>query len=146
MPTLTDPNEPYFKDGIWGWDGTVWRRLPLVWGYSDRWQAARTGTAVGAGNAVAITIEVPEGEVYVLQHLAFQHDAAAAKRVTVYLVTPTGDTPIYDIAAATANVWYTLQREATLKHEDTVQALCYAPADAKRILLRVWGYKMLVAE
>lgn len=30
MPAITDPNEPYFKDGIWGWNaaGNLW--MPLA--------------------------------------------------------------------------------------------------------------------
>jgi len=30
MPVITDPGEPYFKDGIWGWHGAGRHWLPLA--------------------------------------------------------------------------------------------------------------------
>lgn len=111
MPGITNPAEPYFKDGLWGWvtdqwkklvataggalhiqfagqeadvevtqtaaadltpgvcgwDGTVWRKLPLVFGFSEVYHEqvkdlnatvtsdALTGSAVDPGEIWVVT-------------------------------------------------------------------------------------------
>jgi len=66
MPGITTPTEPYFKDGVWGWDGTVWRKLPLVWGFSDTYGESADDMNVAAGDRFKNYGPVPAGEVWVV--------------------------------------------------------------------------------
>jgi len=146
MSGITDPKEAYFKDGIWGWDGTVWHKLAMVFGYSDRWAENAEGAATGAGNAVAVTAAVPAGYVYVLQQAEAFHDAAAAVEL---LVTPTVGALlcglVHELAAA-AWVHYSWTGSLVLKAGDRIVATATAPGDGKKVHLHTWGYKMKVAE
>ena len=36
MSGPTAPAEAHFDKGSWGWDLTQWRKLGLLWGYTDR--------------------------------------------------------------------------------------------------------------
>jgi len=65
MTGITNPTEEYFKDGLWGWDGTRWRKLALLWGYSAAYyerltQAEATAETMMDGSTV------PAGEVWVV--------------------------------------------------------------------------------
>jgi hypothetical protein len=61
---ITDPTEEYFKDGGWGWDRTRWRKLGLVWGYTDRYAESVSAINVDAGTQRAYGTAVPAGEVW----------------------------------------------------------------------------------
>jgi len=67
MPGITDPSEQYFKDGLWGWDGSQWRKLPLVWGYSEDYSEKVVESDVPAGSVTIDLSTVPAGEVWVIQ-------------------------------------------------------------------------------
>jgi len=87
--SITDPTEAYFKDGGWGWDLTRWRKLALLFGYTDRWAenlgtaAAPGGTYTGAGTAV------PAGYVYVLQALSIANNTGARGMSRVWIRSAT---------------------------------------------------------
>jgi len=190
MPGITNPDEEYFKDGLWawdpagakwlkliidpltnqlsvavnndaeihqttpadltpgicGWDGSAWHKLPLVWGYSDRWVEYAMGVATGAGDAVAATAAVGAGYVYVLQSAAVYHNAGANKYVEIYVGTPGAYCPVYQNSALPSGTWGVAAPSAVLKYEDTAFCVCVTPGDGKQVLLRVWGYKMKIAE
>ena len=130
---------------IHGWDGSAWRKLSLIWGYSGRWRQTITGTAVGAGKATAISTGLDAGYVYVVQALSLQHDAAAAKDCYILV---TGDavaaTLVRDVAVTPLNTlpW---TGELTLKSGDIITAEALAPGDGKHVYLHIWGYKMKIA-
>lgn len=142
---ITQPTEEYFKDGGWGWDGTRWRKLPMIWGFTDRLVEGLSGAAVGGGDATVGTTAVPSGEVHSVQTFYFAHNAGANKRVYAYLYN--GSTPVYifDNPACVSGTNYMLQFEACLEEGDTLEVVCVAPGDGKSVLAGVWGYKMVVA-
>lgn len=132
--------------GIEGWDGAAWRKLPLLWGYSDRWQETTSGIASGAGDAVANITAVPDGYIYILQRVSVYHDAGVEKEMTVTLRTPTAATMIFNDLAVASGVHYPIQCNAVLKYQDFIRATLVAPGDGKFVDLRVWGYMMKIAE
>jgi len=66
MSGITNPAEPYFKDGTWGWDGTRWRKLPMVWGYSERYANYQVSANVTAGDHSLTFTSPAAGEVVVI--------------------------------------------------------------------------------
>jgi len=168
MTGITDPSEEYFKDGLWGWaattweklvssggrlfaalhgwDGSAWRKLPMLFGYSDRWVQYVIGNAAGAGDATATTAAVGDGYVYVLQGFAFMHAAVAAKATSVNLVTTGDDFRLYHSLTLAPTAYVTKFCEMVMKKDDYVQLVVTAPGAGIAARLRVWGYKMKVAE
>jgi len=132
--------------GAHGWDGSAWRKLPLVWGYSEEWGEQKIGTAAGAGNATTHTVAVPGGYVYVLSALAIIQTSGAAQRVYAQLVRGVLAIALVDEATATSGQSYCWHGHVPLKEDDYVEAVCVAPGDGQAVHLRVWGYKMKVAE
>lgn len=146
MPDIIDPTEPFFKDGTWGWDGTQWRKLPLLWGYSDRWSEANDAAASGAGDISAPTVAVPAGSVYVLQACSAFHNAGVTK--IIYISVVTSETIIELLWPTTTAHLARILWGGTLvlKEGDYVRATVFAPGDGKKAFIRVHGYKMSIAE
>ena len=67
MSGITDPTEEYFKDGLWGWDGTQWRKLSLLFGYSGPYSENPSNLNLPAGTSNLAGSTVPAGEVWVVQ-------------------------------------------------------------------------------
>ena len=63
MDGVTNPAEAFFKDGAWGWDGTKWRKNPLIWGYSDAYCVRLAEDDADAGVNVLSADAVPAGIV-----------------------------------------------------------------------------------
>ena len=75
--SITDPSEPLFGGGSWGWHGTQWRRAPLPWGYYDSWRDTYYGTLSAGGMFYFYTTAVPSGYVYVLERASLHNDSGA---------------------------------------------------------------------
>lgn len=131
---------------IYGWDGAAWRKLSMLWGYSDRWHEAPSDTAEGAGDAVCDTSLVSDGEVWVLEAIALHHDAGANKVADVKIVHGAEFQVIYVNATMATGVWIPLAGHWTLTKDDYVEFYVTAPGAGKVATLQVWGYKMKVAE
>lgn len=137
-----NPAEEYFERGLWGYDGTQWRKLALLWGYTDRWIEAVEDAANGGANATILTTAVPPGYVYVLEGIHAYHDAAAAKDLAVYLYGDSTILYLYPQASTDPDVYFTWDGRITLGEGDRVGAIAYAAGVGKKVYLAVWGYKM----
>jgi len=165
---ITDPSEEYFKSGLWGWatstwekllsvggrlftalhgwDGTNWRKLPLLWGYSDRWHEDLGGTQSGAGTYSGYTTAVPAGYVYVLQVASLRNASGARGRM--YIQVYSNSTFVELASALTPAQNWSLVSQATivLKEGDRVQILQTTCSDGDTLYGGAWGYKMKIAE
>lgn len=85
MGGITDPAKAYFKDGLWAWDGTVWRKQPLLYGYTSALGARKINNALAAGNNTLDIDAVPADEIWVVTNLAMRYTGTAPTRMTVTL-------------------------------------------------------------
>lgn len=79
MSGITDPNEIYFKDGIWGWDTNQWRQL--IADAAGHLQIDITASALPAGAATAARQDV--------LLVAINNQVFPATSRTIYNVTMT---------------------------------------------------------
>ncbi|GAG75277.1 unnamed protein product [marine sediment metagenome] len=63
---IAKPTEKHFDKGSWGWDGSQWRKLAMIWGYSGIWDKDLGGEASGAFY-ISNSSVIPAGEIWVLQ-------------------------------------------------------------------------------
>lgn len=146
MPGVTDPSEAYFKDGQWGWDGTVWRKLPMVWGYSERWVEHEENLTPAAGVISLSFDQVGSGYIYVLQaadgwnaatdpsRIQFQVEAGGIIVRLAHTVTPGLGIPAF---------W---TGEVVLKKDDRLVVRFYGTVAGDDLHANAWGYKMKIAE
>ena len=125
-----------------GYDGTLWRKQPLVWGYSDHWSEDLGGTQSNGGTYSKISTPVPAGYVYVASAISYVNDTgsrgqlnitALVNGVNVYLLVNTGPTQsIPDVFLG----------NLVLGEGDTVRVRQYSCLDNDVILAGVIGYLM----
>ena len=144
MTGITNPTEEYFKDGLWGWDGTQWRKLNLLFGYYDRWQETVTATSTGGDTAV-ITTPVPTGYVYICNTVVVQHTDSTARRLRIQAFTGAAAVEMLDEADVPAYTYkFITYTYVVLRAGDSMRAIASSLADGKLVELKVWGYKMKV--
>lgn len=141
---VTQPTEQYFKDGVWGWDASRWRKLALLWGYTDIW-VENLGTAdADAGNYLAATVAVPAGYVYVLEHLTIRNKTGA--RGAVYLSIGDGSPWVYVVVNLTPaqHIPDAFNGPITLKAGYQARVYMASVLANDAIDAAAWGYKMAV--
>jgi len=89
MHGLTDPREPFFKDGGWGWTGTRWRRLQMTWGYSAIWDEDFAGVATDTSYTAAASV-IPAGEVWVLQAASLRNKTGTSANALIFVERGSG--------------------------------------------------------
>lgn len=146
MPGITDPTEAYFKDGTWGWDGTQWRKLALVWGYSDVYGESVTEVSTGGASTIVYSSVVPTGEVWVISSVIARHDDPVARNTLVFAVV--GGTTVFLLSNTALAQWIALDSKAViiLKKDDYLYCEVSALANTKNVYLAVCGYKMSITE
>jgi len=142
---ITNPTEEYFKDGGWGWDGTRWRKLALVWGYTDRLAVRVDHTKVGAGDYAMDFAAVPAGEIWVLNTVVSRNSATASQQE--YLLSDTVTFyPIFAYGTPAPNVFrMSGYLQFVMRAGDGVRIWFRACTNADVLTGEIWGYKMSVA-
>lgn len=143
---ITNPAEEYFKDGVWGWDGTVWHKLGLIWGYSAAWaedlSVAMTSDASFVGDSGVVLAD----EVWIIQHAAFANHTGARGMARIWLMGSAHQTPlVWTLTPARYEpvVW---SGAVTLTVGDYIRMEQQSCLTNDVIYAGVWGYKMKIAE
>ena len=146
MPGVTNPAEAFFKDGNWGWDGTVWRKLPMVWGYSEHYAERKLNLNAAAGTNVLNGSVVPAGEVWVLE-ICGAFDVNTAPSRMIFTVTD-GVTfaPFYRDDTPVVYVTSSWTGRIALTEGCYVQVVFFDCVLNDDLYVDLWGYKMKVAE
>ena len=144
MGGITNPTEEYFKDGCWGWDGTRWRKLNLLWGYYDRLVDQQVNLNAAAGVNFLNHPAVPAGEVWVVTGCSAV-DVNTATRIQLGMTCGAAAPVVYDYGTPMAGSWVaTPAINIVLKAGDLMWTLFVACTLNDDIYSNIWGYKMRV--
>lgn len=90
---ITDPNQEYFKNGQWIWDGSAWVKVGSIPGYLGCYMEREVDLTASAGiNTFDFTV-VPSGELWVVTSIVAANITKAADYIAVSLY----DDPLYHI-------------------------------------------------
>jgi len=168
MTGITDPSEEYFKDGLWGWatntweklissggslvtalhgwDGSVWRKLPLVFGFSNI-LAFRTSAVISGANGYIYSAAVPAGEIWVVTNIGVADIVTATTRNRIAIRHSGTNLAIADVVDAFGIALYaTWSGHAYLGYQDLIRADFAGGLAGDVCYIDVIGYKMLIAE
>jgi hypothetical protein len=140
----TDPAEEHFNKGLWGHDTSVWRKLALLWGYSDRYLNQQQDTSDVAANYTINLAGVPAGEVWRIQGVGVYRTAVAGQYARLQVYNGSTAVSIEDIAIATAGRFINNSRELVLKAGDNIRVVYIASVVDEVLITGAWGYKMAV--
>jgi hypothetical protein len=132
--------------GVCGWDGSAWRKLSLLWGYSDRYVDAVSATKSGDGNYQRDSTAVPAGYVYIVQSAGIHNQTGA--RGMSYLAFMSSSLAYYFAQALTPAKYELVgfTGQLILKEGDQLRWFQSTCLDSDNIRTYAWGYKMKVAE
>lgn len=145
MGGITNPSEEYFKDGVWGYDGSVWRKLPLVFGYTDNIIVLIADYDADAGQNDLTYGPVPAGEIRILNYVSYRNENTAGQPVTLYCVQGIYWVVLSLTPIVVAGTWYFWSGSIILKEGDKFVCRFRNCAAHDNIYLDVIGYKMSVA-
>jgi len=168
MPGITNPAEVYFKDGIWswatstweklvssggrlftalhGWDGSAWRKLPLVFGYSGQYAEREAATDVSAGTVTMDFSKPLAGEIWVVQSIAtYSHQASAT---SCFIAAWVAGVLVPLMYHANPGAYRSMEvvTPVILKYNDFIRCEWYSAAANDDFVAGAMGYKMKIAE
>jgi len=146
MSGITNPAEEYFKDGVWGWDGAAWHRLPMVWGYSQRLTTYKSTPNVAAGNHSVGLDTPPAGEVWVILGAHAWDVQTVITRIEFTFLTIGASAHLICKNAPATTEGLFLASPVVLRANDVLCADFTGCALNDDLYVFGWGYKMKVAE
>lgn len=146
MPGITDPTEAYFKDGTWGWDGSLWRKLPLVWGYSALAGEALSNTNLGAGTNYLNGTAVSAGEVLVVRQVSLRYIGTVPTLIECQSFGTLGYPVLLHQPSPVSTQWYYEPCFEILVAGDYMRAYVAGATAGNNFYFRYSGYKMKIAE
>ena len=144
MTGITNPTEEYFKDGTWGWDGTQWQKLGLIFGYYDRLAGQVVNDNASAGNNTLTGNPVPAGEIHVIQAVSVVDITSNVTRIYLRANAGAISCIIADEYSVTAGHWVIALPNIVMKAGDYLSCIFYDCTAGDDLYLRWWGYKMKV--
>jgi hypothetical protein len=145
MSGITNPAEEYFKDGLWGWNGSKWKKLALLLGYTDRWAEDAAGIKSGAGTYQYDTAAVPSGYVYVAAVVSLLNITGARGMCRLFAM---GGANYVCLAATVTPAQYVptiFTGMITLKEGDYLRLTQLSCQDGDVLYGGVYGYKMAIS-
>lgn len=140
----TNPTEAYFDKGLWGWDGSVWRKLGLVWNYEDTLAVAASNLSAAAGQNVLDTAAFGAGFVYVVQAIVGIDITSAPSQIRLLVVSDGNFVPLKQVATPGVDTPVEWTGHITLKAGDKVRVRFQGCTLNDDLWVYVLGYKMAV--
>lgn len=145
MSGITNPAEEYFKDGGWGWDGSVWRKLPLLWGYSGVYAETKTDVNATVTFDSLQTTNVDAGEIWVITNIQAHDEDTVLTRIELSVYDGAGYQRIKIVASPAVFVGLDWQGHLVLAVGQHIYCGYEGTVANDNIHLHVRGYKMLIA-
>ena len=142
--TKTLTPEGAVKQAIHGYDGTQWRKLGLLFGYTDRWFEQVVIADAAAGNNFLDAAPVPSGYVYVSSVIAGVD--ATSNLAEILFGIKIGETYYYMKRVPTPGVAiYAEWSGAGIFKAGDIPMVVMTGVTAHDVLVaNFWGYKMAV--
>lgn len=141
---ITQPTEQFFKDGLWGWDGTQWRKLPMLFGCSERWVEDLGDTDTAAADYSKLSTAVPTGYVYVVQSLSIRNQTGNRGITMLHVTNGAVWCPLGADPTPVTSIPLTYVGGLVLTEGDQVRVWMSSCALHDFVEAAVWGYKMAV--
>ena len=146
MSGPTDPAEAHFDKGSWGWDLTQWRKLGLLWGYTDRLAERAFDLDAAAGSNTLSLGAVPSGEVWSVSLLTAVDWTSAVTGITVQLFVGADDYYLGLRGVTAAAVSVEIQGPIIAKTGDILRVNMGGCTLHDVLAFYVNGYKMAVGQ
>jgi len=138
----TNPSEEHFHRGLWGFDGNVWRKLQLLFGFGGIVEEALADTNLDAGTNYLNGAAVPAGEIWVVQNITVRYLGTAPSQMLVIVNGLASGLSLLNVANPSQDFWYTWQGSCILQEGDYVRLIVYGATAGDEVYFRYAGYRM----
>jgi len=145
MAWPTSPAEQYFGRGQWGHDGTQWRKLRLLFGYTDTLRIRKVEANAVAGTNVLESSAVPAGEIWVVSLVRGWDAISAVGTSNIGVVTGGVNYPLDDQVAPAAGADARFTGSLVLKEGDKLRFTVWGATAGDVLYLIGLGYEMGVS-
>jgi len=142
MTGITNPTEEYFKDGLWGWDGTQWRKQGLLFGYRSPLSQSISFNVTVAGTNSMSSDTVEENYCWIVQLVNVIDAATIPTRVTIKVIRSGNEYIIVDYQPAGSGLWWSTTLELLLVAGDRIDAVFFGCNVGDTLYLKILGYKV----
>jgi len=130
----------------YGWDGSAWQKLPMVWGFTDRWFELVFTLDATLGSNDLVTAVVPPGYVYRAEWQSVINGTRNPSRIWFAIWAGATGVIYEDQPGPGANTRAYYRLPVTLKAGDKIGVTIGDCGAGDDIFYRVWGTKMKIAE
>ena len=127
-----------------GFDGSNWRKLQQLWGYTDRWVETVSELNAGAGANNIFTAAVPAGYVYVCNLCDCFNNTSASTRLLGATDGTNNVILTQEAGIAAGGITISGYCWVVLKEGDQMRARFTGCTAGDDLYLRVWGFKMKI--
>ena len=145
MTGITNPTEEYFKDGIWGWDGSQWRKQGILLGYHSALSLNIINSNASAGTNILETDAVEMNYLWVMETIGVANVNTAPSRLTIYVYRGGTNYPLLDTSSTVVGVYSIWNGQLVMVAGDRIRAYIYGCTAGDDLYLRVLGYKVTLA-
>lgn len=130
----------------YGWDGSNWRKNPMIWGYSDTISQYGEGTAAAAAIIRAFCATPPAGQVYVYQGYNAMHNDGVNRSIFIGVYNGVSYYGVKVYQTAVSGSWYGDPLEIVVKNGEQLYAQAYLGTIGSKVFFYSRGYLMKVSE
>jgi len=138
----TNPSEEHFHRGLWGFDGSVWRKLQLLFGFGGVVEEEVVDDNLDAGGNGIQGANVPSGEIWIVQVASIQYLGTSPNNLQIFCGGLGGDVRLLYEKSPVNGVWYCWSGSAILQEGNGVHGYVGGATAGDTLKLRYAGYRM----
>jgi hypothetical protein len=144
MSGITDPSEEYYKDGLWGWDGSQWRKLTLQFGYTGIYVSQVVNTNLAAGTNNLSDTAVPAGEIHVITNILIRYVGTPPTQIAARIVSGAVIVDLFVVRSPVSAVSYDRQGWWVLGPGDVLRLSITGATATDDALIDIAGFRMTI--
>jgi len=138
----TNPSEEHFHRGLWGFDGNVWRKLQLLFGFGGVVDESLEDSNLDTGVNWLNGAIVPAGEIWVVQVASLLYSGTPPGDMGIVLVGLGGGVRVVWQDSPASERWLCWTGQVVLEEGCRMAGLVRGATAGDALLLRYAGYKM----
>jgi len=138
----TNPSEEHFHRGLWGFDGNVWRKLQLLFGFGGVVEGSVSNTSLDAGANTLPGDTVPSGEIWIIENIAVTYVGTPPTSFRVAAIGLAGGITLFTESSVVSGVYTSWGGRVTLQAGDHLAAIVAGATDGDALYFHYAGYRM----
>ncbi|MDP2324162.1 MAG: hypothetical protein Q8N51_09045, partial [Gammaproteobacteria bacterium] len=142
--TVKQTTPANLTSGLHGWDGAAWRKLPLLFGYSDTLALEASNLALAAGTNTLDASACPAGYIWVVTSILIMYVGTVPAGIFTDLISGANTLALYRQFSPVSGAGYDRQGFWVLKAGDYLRCVVTGATLNDDLYLHASGYAQAV--